>query len=116
MLVVRHLDLVVLALALVVFVLAGLPLVGWAAAAVAWVVQRLIGDALERRAQAAEDPRKVVGLLAGGSMGRAWLTALAVLAVGLVAGEEAGLAAVVLILVLFTTYFTSRLILRGAAT
>ena len=115
MLVIRHLDLVVLALALVVFVFGGLPLVGWAAAAVAWVVQRLIGDALQRRAEAADDPRAVVGLLAGGSMGRAWLTALSVLAIGLVAGEDAGLAAALLILVLFTTYFTSRLILRGVA-
>lgn len=109
----RNLDLVVLALAPIVFALAGFPLVAWAAAAAAWLVQRFLGDALQKRADAAEDPRTVVGLVAGGSMARAWLTALSVLAIGLVASERAGLAAVLLILVLFTTYFTSRLIVRG---
>lgn len=113
--VIHNLDLAVLALALAVFVLAGLPLLGYAVAALAWLAQRWIGATLQRRADAAEDPRAVIGLLAGGSMGRAWLTALSILAVGLVAGEQAGLAAALLIVVLFTTYFTSRLILRGVA-
>ena len=115
LLVVKNLDLLVLAAALAVFLLADLPLLGYAAAAAAWLAQRAIGSALERRASAAEDPRAVVGLLAGGSMARAWLTALSVLAIGLVAGERAGLAAVLLVLALFTTYFTSRLIVRGVA-
>lgn len=112
---VRNLDLAVLALALPVFVLASLSLVAYAATALVWLTQRWIGSTIERRADAAEDPKAVVALLAGGSMGRAWLTALGVLAIGLTAGEPAGLAAVLLILVLFTTYFTSRLILRGIA-
>ena len=39
---VRHLDLVVLALALPVFLLAGWPMLGYAAGAVAWLAQRAI--------------------------------------------------------------------------
>jgi len=108
-----YLDLVVLALALPVFLLAGLSLAGWGVMAVVWLAQRAIGAWLQRRADASDDPRTVVGLVAGGSMARAWLTAIAILAAGLLLGERAGLAAVLLALVLFTTYFMVSLIERG---
>lgn len=108
-----YLDLVVLALALPVFLLAGLSLAGWGVMAVVWLAQRAFGAWLQRRADASDDPRTVVGLVAGGSMARAWLTAIAILTAGLVLGEDAGLAAVLLALVLFTTYFMVRLIGRG---
>jgi hypothetical protein len=105
---------VALALALPVFLLAGLSLAGYAAMLVTWLAQRGLGVLLQRRADASDDPRQIVGLIAGGSMARAWITALAILATGLV-DERAGLAAVLLALVLFTTYFASRLVERGVA-
>lgn len=107
-----NLDLVVLALAGLVFLAADLSLVGYAVAAVAWLAQRGVQVALQRRADASRDPKVVVGLLAGGAMGRAWLTALSVLAVGLV-DERAGLPAVLLILILFTVHFTLKIVQRG---
>lgn len=110
----RHLDLVVLALALPVFLLAGLSLLGYATMLVIWLAQRGLGAVLQKRADASDDPKTVVGLVAGGSMARAWMTALGVLATGLV-DERAGLAAVLLALVLYTTYFVSRLVERGVA-
>jgi hypothetical protein len=109
----RNLDLAVLALALPVFLLADLSLAGYGAIGAVWLAQRGIGAVLQRRADASEDPKVVVGLIAGGAMGRAWVTALAILAVGLV-DERAGLAAVLMALILFTTYFTVRLVERGA--
>jgi hypothetical protein len=111
---VRHLDLVALAVALPVFLFAGLSLPGYGAMFVIWLAQRGVGAVLQRRADASDDPKTIVGLVAGGSIARAWMTALGVLAVGLV-DERAGLAAVLLALVLFTTYFVSRLIERGVA-
>ena len=108
----RNLDLVALALALPIFLVAGLPLTGYATAAAVWLVQRAIQAAIERRVGASPSPRAVVGMVAGGAIGRAWLAALAVLALGL-ADEQAGLAAVLLILALFTVYFTAKLI-QGA--
>ncbi len=102
-----------LAIALPVFVLAGLSLAGYAVIAVAWLVQRGIGALLQKRADASDDPKLVVGLIAGGSMARAWLTALSILAAGLVLGERAGLAAVLLAMVLFTTHFAARLLGRS---
>jgi hypothetical protein len=110
--VVRLLDLVVLALALPVFVLAGLPLAGYAAAAGAWLVQRAIQVTLERRAKASDDPRTVVGLTAGSMIGRGWLVALTIFGVGVAVDREAGLSAAVLVIALFTVYFTVSIILR----
>jgi hypothetical protein len=109
--VVRHLDLVVLALALPVFLVAHLPVLGWAGVAVAWCAQRLIDGAAKRRAAASGDPRTVAGLMTGSLIGRGWLVALTIFAVGL-AQRRAGLTAAVLAIALFTIYFTVQLVAR----
>jgi hypothetical protein len=111
MIFIRYLDLVLLALALPVFVAAGLPMLGYAAGAGAWLVQRAIQVAVNRRAAASDDPRTVVGLAAGSMIGRGWLVALTIFAAGM-ADEDAGLAAAVLVIVLFTAYFTVSMIMR----
>ena len=109
----RHFDLVALAAALPVFVLAGLPLVAYAAAAAAWLAQTALKVVLERRAAASHDPRFSAGLTLASMMARVWLSALAILAVGLSSTDEAGLAAAVLIAVLFTIHLSMLLVLRG---
>jgi hypothetical protein len=108
---IRYLDLVLLALALPIFLVAGLPMLGYAAGAGAWLVQRAIQIALSRKAAASDDPRTVVGITAGSMIGRAWLVALTIFAAGL-NDEDAGLAAAVLVIVLFTAYFTVSMIMR----
>lgn len=108
----RWLDLAALALALPVFVLAELPLAGYALGGGVWLAQRALQLIFERRASASESPRAVVGYAAGGAIARGWGSALAVLAIGILAGDEVGLSAVVLILALFTIYFASRVIER----
>lgn len=108
---VRNVDFALLALALPVFLVADLPVLGWAAATVAWTCQRLIRTALERRAEASDDPRTVAGITAGSMIARAWLLALAIFAVGL--GErEAGLSAAVLVILTFTVFFATNMALR----
>jgi hypothetical protein len=107
----RYLDLVVLALALPVFLLAGFPLLGYAAGAGAWLAQRAIRELLNRRARASDDPRTVAGLLAGSMMARGWLAALAIFGVGLT-DSEAGLSAAVLFIALFTIFLTGEMITR----
>jgi hypothetical protein len=111
MLVLRYLDIVLLIVALPVFLVGGLPMLGYAAGAGAWIVQRAIQIVLNRKAAASDDPRIVVGITAGSMIGRAWLVALTIFAAGL-ADNEAGLAAAVLVIVLFTAYFTVSMILR----
>ena len=107
----RYLDLVLLVLALPVFVVGGLPLLGYAAGAVAWLVQRAIQVVLSRKAAESDDPRTVVGIAAGSMIGRGWLVALTIFAAGMV-DNDAGLAAAVLVIVLFTAYFTVSMIMR----
>jgi hypothetical protein len=111
---IKHLDLVILALALPIFLLAGWPMLGYAAGAAAWLAQAAIKAWADRRAAASDDPKTVVGITAGSMIGRGWLVALTIFGAYLVAGSDdaVGLAAAVLVVVLFTAYFTVTLILR----
>jgi hypothetical protein len=111
MLALRYLDIVLLVLALPVFIIGDLPMLGYAAGAAAWIAQRAIQLYLNRKAAAADDPRTVVGITAGSMIGRGWLVALTIFAAGL-EENDAGLAAAVLVIVLFTAYFTVSMILR----
>src|SRR4051794_38560548 len=108
---VRYADLGVLVLALPVFLVAGLPLLGWGTSAVAWCIQRGLQVYLNRRAAASDDPRTVAGLLAGSMIARGWFIALAVFGAGMVE-REAGLAAAVLCLSLFTVYLSVSMLTR----
>lgn len=108
----RYLDLVVAVLALPLFVLAELPLAGWITGAGTYAAQRAIGEWTSRRAASSDDARTTVGLMAGSMIGRGWLVALTIFAVGVAVGDEAGLSAAVLFIALFTIYFTMQMILR----
>jgi hypothetical protein len=108
----RNLDLLFAALALPVFLVAGLPLGGWLTGAGTYAAQRAVGAYTTRRASANEDPRTIVGLMAGSMIGRGWLVALTIFAVGAAAGSKVGLSAAVLFIVLFTVYFTTQMIVR----
>jgi hypothetical protein len=108
---VRYLDLALLALALPVFLAADLPLNGYAAAAGAWLAQRGVQVFLTRRAAATDDLRTVAGLMTASMIARGWLVAGTIFLVGL-AEREAGLAAAVLCIALFTVYFTANMVAR----
>jgi hypothetical protein len=107
----RNIDVPALALALLVFVAAGFPLLGWVTGAGAWAIQRLISEFVIRKAESATDPRTKVGLLAGSMIGRGWLVAGIIIAVGL-GNNDAGLSAAVLFLLVFTLQFTMTLAMR----
>ena len=103
----KHVDLLVLAAALAVFVIGGLPLLGYAVAAVAWLAQRGIQVLAGRRVVAelaAGKRQRAMGLVAGSTLGRVWLMVTAALVAGVIE-REAGLAAAVLLAALFTVSF-----------
>jgi hypothetical protein len=112
MIVLRYLDILVGVLALPVFVLADVSLVGWVTGFGTYAAQRAIGELTSRRAAASDDARTTVGLMAGSMIGRGWLVALTIFAVGVTVGDEAGLSAAVLFIALFTVYFSMQMILR----
>ena len=106
----KYVDLLVLAAALAVFLLGGLPMLGYAVGAAAWLAQRGIQAFATRRANlelAAGNRQKAMGIVAATTLGRVWLMATVVLLVGL-SDREAGLASAVLVLVLFTVSFAAQ--------
>ena len=106
----KHVDLMVLAAALAVFLLAGWPIIGYAVAAAAWLAQRGIQVLAGRRvaeAIANGNRQKAMGTLAASTLGRVWLMVTAALLAGL-ADRESGLAAALLLVVLFTVSFAAQ--------
>jgi hypothetical protein len=111
---VGYADLALLVLALPLFLLAGWPLAGYAVGAGVWLAQRGLQIAASRRVRVAEgrgDRRGALGIMAGSTLARVWLIALAVLLVGL-EEREAGLAAALLSAALFTVYLGAQFAIR----
>lgn len=104
-------DFIVLAGALPVFILAEWPLIAWGTVAVAWSIQTVIQFLLEAKVAGSDNPRQVIGLLAGGALARAWSVATVLLLLGLFA-EDAVLYAIVLTLIVFTVYFVAKVFTR----
>lgn len=107
----RNADVPALAVALVIFLVTGLPIVGWITGAGAWAVQRAVNELAVRKAERAEDVRTRVGLLAGSMILRGWIVAGIIVAVGL-GNHHAGLAAAVLFLAVFTLQLTMTMAMR----
>jgi hypothetical protein len=102
----RWLDLVVLALALPLFLAAGLPFLGWAGIAAAWLVNRVAQLVLERRARASGDPKRTSAVLALSMFARVWILALTIFVIGKT-NRDAGLSAALLSVVLVSVYLTA---------
>jgi hypothetical protein len=109
--VLKNVDVIALAVALVLFLIAGFPLVGWLTGAGAWAVQRGINELAVRKALSAEDVRTRVGYLAGSMILRGWVVAGIIIAVG-IGNHDAGLAAAVLFLAVFTLQLTMTMAMR----
>jgi uncharacterized membrane protein YkgB len=106
----KYVDLVVLAAALAVFLIGELPMLGFAAGAGVWLIQRGIQALAERRANrelAAGNRQRAMATVAVSTLGRVGLMATAVLLAG-IAEREAGLTSAVLVLVLFTVSFAAQ--------
>lgn len=106
----KYVDLVVIAASLAVFLLGGLPMLGFAAGAGVWLVQRAVQVLAERRANrelAAGNRQRAMATVAVSTLGRVGLMATAVLIAGIVE-REAGLSSAILVLALFTVSFAAQ--------
>jgi hypothetical protein len=112
LIVLRYLDVLLIVLAAPFVVLTGLPVLGYVAGALVWVVQRAIAVAIEGRMRQKPDIRTAIGLGLATTLGRAWLVALTILVVGLAGAREDGVMAAVLVLAAYTVYLVTSLILR----
>jgi hypothetical protein len=113
LLLLRWLDVILVVLAAPFAILMGAPALGYAVGAAAWILNRIIGALVERKAKATQDIRKTVGLNLGALIARTWLVGLTILAVGLAGDREDGLTAAILVLAAFTLYFVSTLLSRS---
>jgi hypothetical protein len=113
---IRYLDLVLLAVALPVFLIASLPMAGYVVLALAWLAQRGVQFAAERQAARSlkqGERRSAVGLIGGSILLRLWIVTLSILLVGLLGDREDGLAAAVLAAILVTVSLASEAITRA---
>jgi uncharacterized membrane protein YkgB len=100
----KHVDLLVLAAAAVVFAVCDFPLLGYIAAAAAWLAQRGIQWLAQRRSTESlknGNRQRAMGIIAATTLGRVWLMATVVLVIG-IAQRTAGLSSAVLLAALFT--------------
>jgi hypothetical protein len=97
-----YLDVVVLVVAAPIMLLIGVPAVGYLVGAVAWIVLRAVGVAVDRAARAADDPRREAGLRLAYLLGRLFLLAIVVILVRNDAGRDDGLTALLVIVFAYT--------------
>ena len=112
---IRFADLVVLAAALPVFIVAELPILAYAVIAAVWLAGlavELAGERTALRRLESGDRRAAMGLTAATGLGRVWLVTLTVLLLGVLDERETGLAAAVLAAILFTVHLGGRLLSR----
>ena len=109
----RYLDIVVVLAAAPFVVLAGLPVLGYAVAAIAWIVQRAIAVSVDNYAHGLEDVRRAVGFNVGALLARVWILGLALVLVGTQGSHDDGVMACVTCLVALTVYFATILMTRS---
>jgi len=98
----RYADLVLLAVAMPVFLLAGLPMAAYAAVGAAWLIQRAVQYLAESRMASAARRETALRLIAVSFMARLFVLTVAILLVGILADDETGLSAAVLAAALVT--------------
>jgi hypothetical protein len=112
MTVLRYLD-VCLVLATAPFVLiGGMPALGYAIGAGAWVLTRAGTAFLHAQARRAGDARIRAGLLVASLLGRVWLIAAAVILARYAGSRDDGIMAAVLVLAAFTVYLAMSMLVR----
>jgi hypothetical protein len=108
----RYLD-VCLVLATAPFVLiGGMPTLGYAIGAGAWMLTRAGTAFLHAQARRASDAKIRAGLLVAGLLGRVWLVAAAIILARYAGSKDDGIMAAVLVLAAFTVYLAMSFITR----
>jgi hypothetical protein len=107
---VRHLDVVVLALAAAPVLALGAPVAGYVVGAGAWLGQRLLAQLDSGWIRRAREPRAQLGLNLFEAFGRIWLLAGAIVAAGVIGGRADGLTAALTIFGAYSVAFAVKVI------
>ncbi len=110
MVVLRYLDVVLLALAAgPALALADASPLGYAIGSAGWILQRIVAETDRRLLRKVTEPRKQLGINLFEAFGRIWLMAGAIIAAGLV-GRAQGLTAALVIFGAYSVFFVIRVI------
>ena len=101
MTVLAYLDVVVLVVAAPIMLLIGVPAIGYAIGAGAWIVLRAVGVGVERLAGVAREQAQELAIRMGYLLGRLFLLAIAVILARQVSKDD-GLTALVVIVFAYT--------------
>lgn len=104
----RNLDLILLAVAAAPAILLGAPALGFCIGAGGWVLQRLVQHAARVWVLRASEATQVLGRGMIESFGRIWLLAGAIVAAGVIGGRADGLAAALTIFCAYSVAFARR--------
>jgi hypothetical protein len=109
----RFLDVSLVLATAPLVLLSGMPRLGYAVGAGAWVLTRAGSALLQARARRAGSVASRAGLQLAAMMSRVWLVAGAVLLARYAGGRDDGIMAAALVLGAFTVYFATSLATRG---
>jgi hypothetical protein len=115
MVIVRYLDIVLLAIAAPVALALGAPTLGYAIGAGAWIAQRILAQADRHWIKNTRTPRAQLGLNLFEAFGRIWLLAGAIVVAGVAGGRADGLTAALVIFGAYSVAFAIR-VLSGEPT
>jgi hypothetical protein len=99
---IAYLDVVLVVLAAPIALLTGVSALGYGAGGGAWLVLRAAGLAVERAASSSAETRQQISLRMAYMLGRLFLLALAIVLARRDGGQNAGLAALVVVVAAFT--------------
>lgn len=105
----RYVDVVLVIVAAAPAIVLGVPVLGYAIAAGAWIAQRLVASLDRRWTGRMSDPVRRSGARLFESFGRIWLLAGAIIAAGVIGGRADGLTAAVTIFVAYSVAFVIRI-------
>lgn len=109
LLILRQLDVVLVAIATPVALALGAPVLGYAIGAGAWMAQRIIAQADKRWLSRAAEPRTQLAASLAEAFARIWLLAGAIVIAGVAGGRADGLTAAVTIFGAYSIAFVVRL-------
>jgi hypothetical protein len=106
----RYLDVVLVAIAMAPALTLGAPVLGYAVGAGGWVLQRAIAETDQRWIRRMAEPRKQLGVSLFEAFGRTWLLAGVIIIAAVVGGREDGLTAALVIFGAYSVAFAIRVI------
>jgi hypothetical protein len=112
MLMVRYFDLVLILAAAPIMLLIGVPAFGYGVGVGAWVLLRLVGAVVDRRAAQISDPKLELPLRLGYLIGRLFALAITVILVRKADGQDSALSALFVIVAAFSTQLVTSIATR----